>query len=80
MFPAFVTEDWEEPEATPEGARASAATSSPKGKKPSKPQAGMKEDADTEHSSDGSDEYMPEDKAPKVRFQCPIPIPDVLRR
>ena len=62
----FGTEEWEEPSPTPGDAPTTVAMSSPKGKKPSKAQAGLKGDADSDASSDGSDEYKPEDKAPKV--------------
>ncbi|KAI0708842.1 hypothetical protein C8T65DRAFT_649641 [Cerioporus squamosus] len=73
---AFVAEDWEEPEGTTDSALANASPSSSKGKKTSKAETGMKEDADSDPSSDGSDEYMPEDKAPKRRISRQSHISD----
>ena len=68
MFSALVTEDWEDADVTPDDTRTNTASPSSKGKSSKSLVAESKEDADSELSSDGSDEYKPENKAPKV---CP---------
>ncbi|RPD64235.1 hypothetical protein L227DRAFT_571804 [Lentinus tigrinus ALCF2SS1-6] len=68
--------EWEEPNPTQVDVATSKATSSPKEKKSSKAQIELKEDADSEPSSDGSDEYKPEDKVPKRRISRPSHVSD----